>query len=139
MARLTLLLVLAGLLAAVSAKKFTTACQIARELKKHDFAGKDLANWVCLVQSESSGDSSKKGGPNKNGSYDYGLFQINSKYWCKNGVKGGDCNIKCEDLLNDDLSDDSQCAHKIYKRHGFTAWYGWRNKCQNNLPDISKC
>ncbi|CAG2053668.1 unnamed protein product [Timema podura] len=85
---------------------------------------------LCLSEKESGMDSGKVGGPNKNGSFDYGIFQINGKYWCKKGKKGGDCNIDCDahcpllstDLINSNIDDDIECAKKIYKRHGFSAW-----------------
>lgn len=51
---------------------------------------------VCLVENESSRNTTAIGGPNKNGSYDYGLFQINSVYWCKTVGVGNDCNINCD-------------------------------------------
>ncbi|XP_049815887.1 lysozyme-like [Schistocerca nitens] len=114
-------------------------CEIVSALKRHGITS-DLRNWVCLVESESGGRTDKRGPRNKNGSYDYGLFQINSKYWCGIGKVAGDCRLKCEDLLNNDLSDDVRCAKKIFQRHGFRGWYGWRNKCDGkSLPDVSRC
>lgn len=50
---------------------------------------------ICLVQHESSFKTHKKGRQNRNKSYDWGIFQINDKYWCKVGSAGGDCNIDC--------------------------------------------
>jgi hypothetical protein len=35
-----------------------------------------LSTGVCLIMAESSGNTAAKGGPNSNGSYDYGLFQV---------------------------------------------------------------
>lgn len=121
---------------ATLAKKFTR-CGLVAELKKHGVT--DLRNWVCMAESESGLNSNAVGRPNSDKSRDYGIFQINNRYWCKNGRRGGDCNIKCEDLTNNNISDDIQCAKKIHRRHGFRAWYGWRNKCQSHLPDLSKC
>uniref|UniRef100_A0A1B0BC26 lysozyme n=1 Tax=Glossina palpalis gambiensis TaxID=67801 RepID=A0A1B0BC26_9MUSC len=72
--------------------------------------------------------------------FSYGLFQINSKNWCRKGRKGGICNIKCEDFLSDEISDDSRCAMQIFNRHGFQAWPGWVNKCRGRaMPDVSRC
>jgi len=48
-----------------------------------------------LVEHESYLDTTKvtkKGNESKN----YGLFQINSKDYCSEGRKGGQCNMKCE-------------------------------------------
>lgn len=50
---------------------------------------------ICLVKHESGFRSHIKGRINRNKSYDWGLFQINDKYWCKVGKAGGDCNIDC--------------------------------------------
>jgi len=50
---------------------------------------------LCLVEAESNYDSGVTGDQNPNGSYDYGLFQINDKFWCVVGSAGGDCNIDC--------------------------------------------
>lgn len=45
---------------------------------------------------ESRGNTSAIAGPNQNGSYDYGLFQINDNYWCEHGKPGNGCQIACE-------------------------------------------
>lgn len=51
---------------------------------------------MCLIRSESNFNSTAVGGPNQNGSFDYGLFQINENYWCGDGGLSNDCNIPCE-------------------------------------------
>lgn len=78
----------------VLAKKFGK-CDLARELVKNGFSRASLPNWICLIKSESSYNTATIGGPNKNGSKDWGLFQINDGYWCKDGKRGGDCNLNC--------------------------------------------
>ncbi|OWR44725.1 lysozyme II [Danaus plexippus plexippus] len=99
-----------------------------------------MRDWVCLVEHESGRNTSKIGKVNKNGSRDYGLFQINDKYWCSNtSSKGKDCNVTCAEVSQDDITKAATCAKKIFKRHGFNAWYGWKNHCQGALPDISSC
>ena len=74
--------------------KIYTKCELARKLDG-TFSRNKLPDWMCLVKHESSYNSRTKGPRNKNGSYDYGIFQINDKYWCKVGSAGGDCNIDC--------------------------------------------
>ncbi|XP_077289688.1 lysozyme-like [Arctopsyche grandis] len=119
--------------------KVFTRCQLARELYKQNFQRSFLTNWVCLIENESDKDTAKVL-RQSNGSYNYGIFQINSKKWCKIGKKGGTCNIACEALLNDDITDDSACAQKIFELEGFKAWSGWMKRCKNGrLPDISNC
>lgn len=80
--------------------KIFTRCELAKKLSA-TFARDKLADWNCLVKHESSYNSGVRGRQNKNGSYDYGIFQINDKYWCKVGQAGGDCNIDCNSKLMD--------------------------------------
>uniref|UniRef100_A0A672I8G7 lysozyme n=1 Tax=Salarias fasciatus TaxID=181472 RepID=A0A672I8G7_SALFA len=50
---------------------------------------------VCLSQWESSFNT-KATSKNGDGSTDYGIFQINSRYWCEDGsYSSNGCNIKC--------------------------------------------
>jgi hypothetical protein len=70
-------------------------CALARQLNKFGFSKSELPNWMCLIQHESNYNSKAVGPPNSDGSRDYGLFQINNRYWCENGKKGKGCNIDC--------------------------------------------
>ncbi|XP_018014658.1 lysozyme c-1-like [Hyalella azteca] len=109
--------------------KIYTKCELAKELKCiYGFAQSSLGDWVCLVQHESSFNTAAVG-QNK-GSKDYGLFQINDYYWCNSGTGTNDCNINCDKLKDNDIADDVKCAKKIFGRHGFNAWYGWKNNCK---------
>ncbi|CAH0750447.1 unnamed protein product [Diatraea saccharalis] len=138
------LLIICGVIAVVclqcEAKTFTR-CQLVRELRKQKFPENKLRDWVCLVESESSRRTHVISRPNSNGSRDHGLFQINDRYWCNNSNKPGkDCNTTCAELRTDDITKASNCAKKIYKRHGFDAWHGWIIKCKGkNLPVIRHC
>lgn len=101
MRNLNLLIVLVGLFALLSvnveAKKFDK-CSLAKALLAQGFNKADLRNWVCLVQNESGMDTNKKNN-NRNGSTDWGLFQINDRYWCdpqdKKKKTSNECKIKC--------------------------------------------
>nr|AIW49876.1 Lysozyme II [Plutella xylostella] len=140
MAKLVFFALLALSVALSEGKVFSSDCELVRELRKHGFPENKMADWACLIKAESSRDTGKVSKPNRNKSVDYGLFQINDKYWCSNtGTAGKDCHVTCRELITDDITKASQCAHKIFKRHGFNAWYGWKNKCQGALPDVSKC
>ncbi|KXJ78810.1 hypothetical protein RP20_CCG003387 [Aedes albopictus] len=48
-----------------------------------------------MVNAESGADTSKKVTLD-NQTTSYGIFQINSKDWCRAGRKGGKCNKNCE-------------------------------------------
>merc|ERR1711972_182584 len=124
-------------------------CDLAQQLLDSgysSFTKSNIGDWICLTYYESSWKTSSKGGPNYDGSYDYGLFQINDYYWCyasspSSAQKYNDCSIDCSKLIDDSISDDEKCANTIYKRHGFDAWYGWINNCKgkDNSDWVSDC
>ncbi|XP_065096823.1 lysozyme C II-like [Paramisgurnus dabryanus] len=138
-------IVLLLLILAANAKIFER-CELARALKAYrmDATGVSLANWVCLIKSE-SGFNTQAIGRNRDGSTDYGIFQINSRYWCYDGRTPGrtsnDCKINCSRLLSADISQSVKCAKIIAKRHGTSAWYGWKKTCANRnvRPYIAGC
>uniref|UniRef100_A0A1B0DCD9 lysozyme n=2 Tax=Phlebotomus papatasi TaxID=29031 RepID=A0A1B0DCD9_PHLPP len=68
------ILVLSALLEKSEAKKFTK-CELLPILLDEGFPLEQIPDWYCLIQSESSFNSSAVGGPNSNGSFDWGLFQ----------------------------------------------------------------
>lgn len=49
---------------------------------------------ICLLEHESNFETNKVT-INPNGSRNYGLFQINSRF-CQEDRRGGGCNVKCE-------------------------------------------
>jgi lysozyme C len=133
---LIFLIILSVAIQSIFAKTFKK-CELANYLKSKGF--RNIADWVCLAQYESSFTTSKTH-KNKNCSVDYGLFQINSKYWCRKGRAGGDCKIDCNKFLDNDITDDLKCVQLIYKRHGFAAWYGWRNHCNGKVANyLNEC
>lgn len=118
--------------------KIFDKCELGQELLNNGIPKDQIADWLCLVKYESNYNSSAKGGPNggkrvTRGSYDWGLFQFNDYYWCDtvNNPRYNDCHIKCDQFLDDEIRDDIRCAKKVYRRHGFSAWYGWRRGCRN--------
>nr|AFZ78838.1 C-type lysozyme-3 [Coptotermes formosanus] len=124
----------------ITTARVLTPCQIARELYEHGIRREQLNDWVCLVMSESSGNTHAINTQNSDGSYDYGLFQINSRYWCGQHGPGGACNIACSELLSDNISVAVNCAKKIYGVHRFDAWEGWKQKCRGrSLQDVTRC
>lgn len=76
---------------------------------------------VCLVDAESSFQTHVKGGPNSDGSYDYGLFQISDRYWCNPGDHPGKgCNVRC----NGELPCKLLCKEEKFESHRQRShWY----------------
>ncbi|XP_076967496.1 lysozyme C, intestinal isozyme-like [Tamandua tetradactyla] len=126
--------------ATVQGKKFER-CELARALKKLGLDGYkeiSLSNWMCLVRWE-SGYNTGTTNYNRNRSTDYGIFQINSQYWCNDGKTPraiNNCGISCSVLLKDDLTPAVKCAKMIASRQGITAWVAWKNRCRNK--DVSQ-
>ncbi|XP_067848356.1 lysozyme C-1-like [Heptranchias perlo] len=130
-------------LLAVASPYIYEKCELARVLRKNGldgYRGYSLANWVCLVQYESSYNTRVVGRNRRGGrtlSSDYGLFQISSIGWCDDGrtqysknPKNG-CGSKCDDYINDNIADDIQCAKRVVTPQGMNAWYGWKKKCKS--------
>ncbi|XP_078468343.1 lysozyme C-1/C-2-like [Lampetra planeri] len=115
--------------------KVFARCELAKALYDMGVGKASLGDWVCLAFAESS-YSTAATHRNPNGSTDYGIFQINSKWWCDNGTKGHNaCQVKCSELLEDDITKSVACAKLIVQQQGLKAWYGWKSKCQGK--DVS--
>ncbi|XP_003225844.1 lysozyme C, milk isozyme [Anolis carolinensis] len=128
--------VLLCLFIAVSEAKVYEKCELAKILKisKMDVSsGYSLDNWVCLAYHESRFDSKAVGPPNWDGSRDYGIFQINSRWWCSNGegTTANGCKTSCSAFTTDDITDDITCAKRIVRDpNGIRAWVAWVNHCE---------
>ncbi|XP_066506349.1 lysozyme C-like [Hoplias malabaricus] len=128
------------LLVTVASAKTFTHCELARILKESwmsSYAGLNLANWVCLANAESEYKTNAIN-HNKDGSTDYGIFQINNRWWCSDGQfsSHNGCQISCSQLMTDNISDAIQCAKTIVSQQGISAWVGWNNHCKNK--DVSQ-
>ncbi|KAB0378153.1 hypothetical protein FD755_009731 [Muntiacus reevesi] len=83
-------LIILGLLllsVAVQGKVFER-CELARTLKElglDGYKGVSLANWLCLTRWESDYNTKATNYNPSSESTDYGIFQINSKWWCDDG------------------------------------------------------
>ncbi|XP_075993467.1 lysozyme C II-like [Genypterus blacodes] len=125
------------LLVALAQAKVYQRCEWAKVLKDHGmdgYHGYSLANWVCLSKWE-SGYNTQATNHNTGGSTDYGIFQINSRYWCEDYQTPGGrnvCNILCSQLLTNDVSVAITCAKRVVQDpNGIRAWVAWRNHCEN--------
>ncbi|KAF7476851.1 Hypothetical predicted protein [Marmota monax] len=102
-------------------------CELARVLYKNEldgYEGYSLNDWICLAFVESKFNVSKIN-ENADGSTDYGIFQINSHYWCNNYQSHSEnyCDVDCEDLLEPDLISSINCAKKIISgQRGMRNW-----------------
>ncbi|XP_056592462.1 lysozyme C-like [Triplophysa dalaica] len=116
-------------------------CELARALNARGMSGyvASLGDWVCLTRWESSYNTAATN-HNTDGSTDYGIFQINSRYWCHDdhtpGRTSNGCDINCSQLLSNDISLSINCAKIIARQQGISAWYGWKNHCKNQ--DVSR-
>ncbi|XP_049640518.1 lysozyme C-like [Suncus etruscus] len=85
---------------------------------------------ICLASVESDFNISKVN-ENVDGSYDYGIFQINSHHWCHISHSENICHIDCKDLLTTDLIGAINCAKKILsKRGGMRNWARRKLHCE---------
>jgi len=110
-----------------------TECQVANNARKAGFPESAVPVMVCISKYESSFncDATNK---NVDGSTDYGLFQINSYYWCSGDPysKYNECGTSCTSLFN--CQTNANCAYRVYKEQGFNAWYGYqyhKSECDN--------
>ena len=87
----------------------------------YDFTPQEAGKMVCIAKAESGLNETKVNSVlNRNGTVDYGLFQINS-IWLD------ECGVEPRDLL--DAYVNIACASNIFKQRGFYAWSTWR-KCK---------
>jgi lysozyme C len=81
----------------------------------------DATRLVCIAEAESNfNPKAINHYLNKNGTKDYGLFQINS-VWLK------DCKVTEEQLL--DIRKNISCAVHVYNAQGIRAWSTYK-KCK---------
>uniref|UniRef100_A0A8C6Q8W7 Lysozyme-like 1 n=1 Tax=Nannospalax galili TaxID=1026970 RepID=A0A8C6Q8W7_NANGA len=72
----------------------------------------------------------------KDGSTDYGIFQINSFTWCRRSRlhlthQKNHCHVACSALVTDGLTDAILWAKKIVKEmQGMNYWQRWKKNCE---------
>ncbi|XP_071051658.1 uncharacterized protein [Onthophagus taurus] len=117
----------------ITTGKIYDHCELANELlNKYNFPQDQIATWVCIAYKESSYNTAAK----SQDGHDFGLFQIDNTYWCS--PPGTGCGVSCDQLLNDDISDDVKCVKTIYDvtqqetGNGFSAWATYP-MCQDNV------
>ncbi|KAH0628950.1 hypothetical protein JD844_010615 [Phrynosoma platyrhinos] len=105
---------------AINEAKVFSRCELAARLKRgglDGYYGYSLGNWICMAYHESRYNSRAVGRPNWDKSRDYGIFQINSRWWCSNGQgkTANGCKSSCSAFTNDDITDDINCAKRIVR------------------------
>ena len=113
-------------------------CSLASQLLSYggNFNNSTINDWVCLTFYESHWNTAAKARWIDDGSYDWGLFQINDNYYCYSDYSNKAaaynlCGLDCSLLVDDDIEDDSACASIIYEQRGFGAWNGWKYDCKD--------
>ena len=112
---------------------YQSECDVVSYLKKAGFPSSTWGTMTCIAKYESSWncDANNK---NVDGSTDYGLFEINSYYWCSGDPtsKYDECGTSCSSLY--DCQKNANCAYRVYKEQGYNAWYGYqyhKSECDN--------
>ncbi|EPQ10624.1 Sperm acrosome-associated protein 5 [Myotis brandtii] len=137
----TVVVTLTVLIVATVDAKIYERCDLAMKLEKaglDGFQGYSIGDWLCLAHYVSGFDTSVVD-HNLDGSNQYGIFQLNSAWWCDNGVTPTKnlCHMECHDLLNRHILDDIMCAKKVVSsRDGMNAWGSWTQHCQGR--DLSE-
>jgi lysozyme C len=99
--------------------------EVAQLLRAAGFDESTVGSMVCTAKWESSFYEGAQH-TNSNGSTDYGLFQINDRYWLK------PCGVSSSDLLGG--AANAACARQVYDAQGNEAWYGYkahRSECDS--------
>ncbi|XP_075702379.1 lysozyme C-like [Rhinoderma darwinii] len=117
---------------------FYDRCKLIQELNDAGVVGikgYTVGDYVCLVKHISGYDSSLHTSDSE-----YGIFQINSWWWCDDGKTVGRknlCGVQCSELLDKNITNDIQCFARILKDpNGLEAWSVWPTKCQDK--DLSE-
>lgn len=115
-------------------------CSLAREMLKLGASKSDLPKWMCIAEHESHFRAEAVSPKNKDGSRDYGIFQINNRWWCKptdGGKSANGCKLSCNDLV-DNVPNSVKCALTVKKEQGWKAWSTLKF-CQGSLPSVDSC
>lgn len=81
MVRALLVLVVLTVVLGPGQAKVYGRCELAKRLRQLGASESQLATWVCIAHSE-SGYNTAALNINKNKSKDFGIFQINNRFWC---------------------------------------------------------
>jgi len=98
--------------------------EAATLIRQAGFSESVVGKMLCTIKYESN-FYERASNRNRNGSVDYGLFQVNSLHFHDAG-----CPSSAAGLY--DAAANTKCALSIYKSQGINAWYGYqkhRSEC----------
>lgn len=114
-------------LSSVELRKYDV-CSFANEIQSKGVLRNDIHKHVCVAFYKGNFKT------DFNSTKAFGIYAINEE-WCKDD---GACNIKCSDLLDDNLFDDVQCAEKIIEQKSVKAW-GEEISCNHLRATVDQC
>ncbi|OQR76418.1 lysozyme C-like [Tropilaelaps mercedesae] len=117
--------------------RLVSHCEVAWAIRDHTTI-KDpwnIKQFVCIADKVSRFNTSFEI-QRINSQRSVGLFQIPSRFYCRNTPplvgRAGLCHKLCQAYLDDRIGDDALCASIAYKRTGFRFWRVWYNECYLN-------
>ncbi|XP_029442202.1 lysozyme C, milk isozyme-like [Rhinatrema bivittatum] len=128
MKTLTLLVLLLGI--CIMKSEVMEKCEVYKAVVDaglDGYRGYSAANYVCLAYYSSDYDTSLNKSP-----HEFGIFQINSYWWCNvNPEDNKACKISCSSLLDSNISDDLKCVKRIVQDpNALSAWTSWIQNCK---------
>ena len=97
--------------------KIFTVCELVKELDDlHSIPRDEIYKHLCIVGTLIHTHQNNQGF--------HGIYKIGSEWWCGKNAPGGNCNVTCSALLDDDIADDVVCAQKIIDSHGLQGGWG---------------
>ncbi|XP_022669180.1 uncharacterized protein LOC111253676 isoform X1 [Varroa destructor] len=125
------------LFSTIGEAKVFSKCDFVAEAKKH-FPVEQIDKWTCIARYESNFNTDAINTGNWDNSTDHGIFQINDRYWCSPGP-ANICNVSCEALRSENLTEAIACAQRILSIQGFSAWTVYPLYCNNSFNYSQDC
>jgi len=91
---------------------FLSEPEVRQVLNKAGFPAKAIPSMLQIAHCESSFSATAEN-VNRDGSVDFGLFQINERNWVG-------CNVNKTELS--DPYNNAKCAYQIWQHQGYGAW-----------------
>ncbi|XP_006889294.1 PREDICTED: lysozyme-like protein 6-like [Elephantulus edwardii] len=139
----TLLISLVSCLFTVNQARIVHCCDLAKLLYKEDMnglQGYSVSDWLCLALVESKFNTSKIS-ENADGSFDYGISQINSHCWCNDYPSCSEnlCHVDCLELLEPKLLSSIKCVKRIlFEEGGLKNWIQWKLPCSEPRASVKR-